>query len=257
MTKREGSNEFFYLANDIDFNGYEAPHAVNAFSGVLYGAGHTIKNAPFSQTSDSGLFQKLGEKDDVAIVKLNLGSEDLPIIVQNQGSYATVGVLASYCNSGYTLVVSDVNVYADIGGTGRYFAGFVGRASDFACYDSNFYGDVVLVYQTNWESFASGFVAWSEKCSVGAQFAESGYSGSCYMAYDMKMVNCKNFARINFYASNWDKEAGYYFIMGAAGFVGKNDKSVTSIVGCTNLGDIISNKKDENYVSPFVFYGHC
>lgn len=226
------SEGFFYLTTNISFKDEEvAAYYVNSFSGVLYGAGNTIEELTLNGTTDMGFFFNTASTAHAAIINLNIGTPSAPAKIKTGANSKKIGTLiraAGYTAdsqaSGYCTVVSDVDIYVDFTANGGNAGGFVGIAQDFACYDSNIYGNITAAENTAVQYYA-GFVGYGANVAV-----VDGVGGTAYN-YELTLVGCNNYADI-FANSNANNKY-------LSGFIGGCQSINTVMSDCRNFGDLI------------------
>ncbi|MBQ8848776.1 MAG: hypothetical protein IJ011_00405 [Clostridia bacterium] len=229
--KLEGSDGFFCLANNIDFEDVtQTTFVVTNFNGVLYGNGYTIKNLKFGTTGDTGFFKVLSNEKESAIINLNMGTASKPVEVRATGSGKVHSVLAVKCNTAYNAIISQVNIYADmyveaenVNAVGGFMA--MGSAQDIM--NCNFYGTITTNStnntNTDYKADVAGFVGYLARPADPNRDQKI----SC-------MLNCNNFANINVCST-----AESTLPMTVAGFIASDPTARGSVIAnSTNFGDI-------------------
>ena len=256
---------FYTLKNDIDFSGKTySTCVIPYFNGVLYGAGHTIKNLSLRGSGDMGFIsylagdssQTAGSANEVdgavicshaAILDLNFGTADIPVNLTDTGANKTVGVVASY--SGYNgkynaksylgAWISNVDIYENVGitGQGGTIGGLIGRSGSTVFLDCNVFGSVTVKDHESKDFQVGAFIAFAEYVNTG-----STQNGNHF-------VGCNNFADISV---NYTESAKSQYI---GGFIGTYDSRNAIFVSSNNFGNIShAAGGSTDYVSAFVGY---
>lgn len=259
------------LTNDLDLQGQSFENFVfsgaDGFRGVFDGNGYAVYNFTVNggSSSDAGFFNFLSKDKDTLITNLSLGKSNAPVTLTTAATGSTaknIGVLAGYCNnnSTYSTLIDNVQIWAEVTHTGgkANIGGFLGTSRRCAILESSFAGSIggnLSNLGSNWLN-VGGFVADVEadqtlfyRCVNYADVSISTTAGSdvrtagfvAYATKNNEFVDCANFGSIRTSGGNAPV---------AAGFQGNNNgTSKVLVYGCTNFGDIQSDRYASGFFS--------
>ena len=249
FTKLEGSTDFFYLTNDIDFGSTTRnDYVVKSFSGVLYGNGWTLKNLKFNATGDIAFFKNISVTAESAIIDLNMGSYATPVSVEVVANGKTLSAFAAKAGyngttkTGFNSLLSDIDLYADITYTsesGGNVGGFIGQAAAFDIIDSNVYGKITANFTvdgTDEMERVGAFVATAERPGGDNQDQRTA-----------AFIGCNNFANVSVSSlSTLSNATGEKEHCAVSGFLARSQARGGMALDCNNFGDITVNGKSTN-----------
>lgn len=228
---------FYRMENDIVMTKeYTDAIIKDVFGGVFDGNDKAVKGLVLNDnTSDAGFFAGIAHStggNDVAILDFSIGTADS--FVSMSTSRPTGGVLAGYAGhttSNYNVIISGVDIYANVVNTstgGAAFGGFIGYSRRVNYNDCNMYGSI------------------KHQATITSDANISGFAGVVDVDKTV-FYNCSNFADITV---NDSVKNGGSRTSRAAGFVAYSTKNMTYL-NCTNYGDI-SNVSDDSVTNKHV-----
>ena len=246
---RDNTSGYYVLTQDIDLSGYENWSPVRAFSGVLDGQGHVIRNLTITKLGNSaypyaGLF---GVVDGGTI--RNLGLEDVDIAMDYAyGSY--IGAIAGKLSgeSAIENCYSTGSIYADA--MSRYnndifcaggLAGWAGETGQSLIRSS--YSRTTLTATGRYGSILGGI--------LGTAKGETSGNGG-----QVLIQNCFNSGAVQIAVND---ENSYSVSVFAGGLVGTAQKCTLQIQNSCNRGTVTARERNdgdlESYLSCYAHAG--
>lgn len=257
------------LTGDLDLQGQSFENFVfsgaDGFRGVFDGNGYAVYNFTIngSSSSDAGFFRFICKDADTLIVNLTLGTADAPVVLNTAATDGkTIGVLAAHGNNNttYSALIDNVQIYADVTHTGgkANIGGFLGTSRRCAILGSSFAGSIranLSALGSNWLNISAfsanvdadqtlfyncvNYADISVSTTAGTDVRAAGFVA--YSTKNNEFVDCANFGDIR-------TSGGSAPV--AAGFQGHNaGTSQVLVYGCTNFGDIASDRYASGFLS--------